>query len=556
MALGGNTSATYQTSLAESDSGAKRSGWAVAGLGLTSGSDGLDSRIMGHDEWVDIFKRPPLLSALRQLDGHFVLITWDPEKLHLYSDALGLRTCYLRQAPSGGGYWFATRLDWLSQLENGGRLNLEAFGSHWLTFNQMNQHSLLKDIDRLPSGGHAELSPTELIRLDHVPWRPKQYSHRGTINDYNQTIRNLIAPATNTGKPFSLGLSGGLDSRALLGVAMKAGIEFSAHVLGEDNDPDVKVAHKIASKEQLELAHFHHKSIESTSLDQLISDLYEYAAHTAAQTYASHSIKVGQLSLLHRDKELFIDGGFGEIARRKLFNRLAIKGKKLIYEIEDFEDLYPYFKYERPGFFTSHTRELMYEGSLKSIKNQLLSMPPVQKIGIDNFVDLLAIQTRIPNTYGREQARIDGAIPHYMPFIQPSFLRLVFNTSPKKRFNSKLFKKLIKMNRRSLSRHPLVQNGAYYSFSIPSIAAQHWTLFKNKLGLRYKNRTRKAYLDKMKPFVMDTIGSQSFKNFPLYDHQRISDIAEKFYAGEQSYAMWLDWWLSFEAWRQKCGITG
>ena len=63
----------------------------------------------------------------------------------------------------------------------------------------------------------------------------------------------------------------------------------------------------------------------------------------------------------------------------------------------------------KADIFSQGINDLMYKGSLASsykilLKNYLLQA----EIGIANWLDFIAIKTRLPNFYGPEQARVDG----------------------------------------------------------------------------------------------------------------------------------------------------
>ncbi|MBI3005362.1 MAG: hypothetical protein HYY49_08085 [Ignavibacteriales bacterium] len=78
------------------------------------------------------------------------------------------------------------------------------------------------------------------------------------------------------------------------------------------------------------------------------------------------------------------------------------------------------------------------------------TMPSLKDISPENFLDLLAVRTRVPNWGGLDQSRLDAQVVNYMPFVQPSFLELVFSLTTNIRANGLLFRQTIKKLKPSL----------------------------------------------------------------------------------------------------------
>jgi hypothetical protein len=86
IALGGINETCYY----EVQSELKDVGWAVLGLGVKVTNSG--ARILGKDDWGKIFSSGNIQTEM--LDGHFVALRWNKDKIELYTDQLGLRTAY------------------------------------------------------------------------------------------------------------------------------------------------------------------------------------------------------------------------------------------------------------------------------------------------------------------------------------------------------------------------------------------------------------------------------------------------------------------------------
>ena len=54
----------------------------------------------------------------------------------------------------------------------------------------------------------------------------------------------------------------------------------------------------------------------------------------------------------------------------------------------------------------------------------------------------------------------------------------------------------------------------------------------------------------LKPYILDLTGSTELQNYAPYSHGSVRALAEAYYNGDISKASSLDWWLTFETWRQ------
>ena len=140
-----------------------------------------------------------------------------------------------------------------------------------------------------------------------------------------------------------------------------------------------------------------------------------------------------------------------------------------------------------------------------------------------------------------------------MPFAQPSLLRALFQMPLSLRRNGRLFRRLIRSQRASLARYPLVKGGVAYPFQLPTAPAYLWTKLKTRLGQGYTDTVRLRFLETLKPFALDAVHSQAVRTYPAYDHARLARLVEEFYQGRSDLASEVDWWLAFEMWRRTLG---
>ena len=437
---------------------------------------------------------------------------------------------------------FLNAADWRRILSTENVVDFAGCGSSWLTFNQIGYQAFLKNVRRLGPNGFAALSPTS-TRLHHKLWTPDPHDDG---QDFVERLEALLNPMMSKERVISLALSGGLDSRTLLALLISSRrANFGLHVFGVSMDPDVRLSQAIARNEKLPQDYFDNYIPNGLAGMQLLRD---YASQTQFIEPASTVLKLRYGSQLYHQKKIAIDGGFGEIARRQFLNRLLLKGKSALHS-GDPRSIYPYLRVQRPAIFVPEVLQMMRQGAEEQIAALWQEMSSIHEFGCENFLDLLAVRTRLANAYGFEQSRLDGEGVSYMPFAQPSLLNGLFKTAVTTRKNGRLFRQVIRQRAPQLAQYPLVKGGTTYPFYFSTVPAWAWTKLKTELGKTFADVSANEFLQKMAAEVQDLVNSASVKSYPAYDYPFIRDIVEKFYRGQTAFAAQVHWWLSFEMWR-------
>lgn len=513
-------------------------GWFVVGLGMMKNSE--NCRFVSAIEWQTILSSSH--PELTQIEGYFVAIKWKSNQVQCFTDQLGLRTFFIAEADDG--IMFSTRLDWIAKLKNGCKIDFDAFGAHWLTFNQLSYESLIQGVTRLGPGGVAACT-SDSVQASHKPYMldNTRKSHQSVYS----TLQSFLSPQKDNDCSVALGLSGGLDSRTILAVlAAKPHQSFTLYVFGHPEHPDVRISKQIGERENFPLVHFNEPLPQAQIC---LPMLREYAGQTCAIGPASTILQARYYPQLYTQKKVVIDGGFGEIARRQFFNRILKRGQKAL-QSGNPSLIYPYLQVSRASIFTKEALKMMYKGTEKQIKSTWELMPAIRDIGKENFLDLLAIRTRLPNYYGFEQSRLDGEVMNYMPFAQTSLLQSVFDAPVNIRKNGKLFRQIIRQYYPSLANYPLVKDTTTYPFYFTTVPAWVWTKFKVKLGFKFFDSTVFKFLNTLSELILDMVHSNEVKCYSAYDYQAIVKMVEDFYNGKIELAHEVDWWLSFEMWRR------
>jgi hypothetical protein len=137
-----------------------------------------------------------------------------------------------------------------------------------------------------------------------------------------------------------------------------------------------------------------------------------------------------------------------------------------------------------------------------------------------------------------------------MPLVQPSFLRAVFSSDVSSRSNGRFYARHIAARQKELTRFPLVKSGVTYRFGLPTLAVHLLTAAKGKLGNRYRDNSTGVILHRMEEFVRDLAGSSAVSNSALYDPAKVKNAVEAYYRGIPGWTGIVNWWLTFELWRE------
>ncbi len=514
-------------------------GWLVCGLGIQKVDD--HCSFLSESDWQSLLSSADV-PQFRTIDGHFVAGRWADGKVELFSDQLGLRTLYVAQADEG--VFFSTRIDWLSELVKGATVDFRQLGPRWMSFNQLSYQSCLYGVQRLGPGGHGILTARS-VQLRSESWLPA-HTDDASESTFLSHLQALTNPALQADERISLGLSGGLDSRTLLAVLLNRKAAFDVHIFGSDIDPDVRTAITIAGDEQLRTVLFDDPVPDT---DDCIRLMREYAAQAHLCEPVTSIVKLRYYDRIQKQNKLMMDGGFGELLRRQYLNRLLYRGRAALKTLDP-GAIASFLSVDRGRIFTNETWKIMEEGVALQLEGVLEDMPPIEELGKGNYLDILAIRTRVPNWGSPEQARLDSTVLNYMPFVQPSLLNFAFSLPVSRRANGRIFRRLINSVHPSLSRYPLSKAGTTYPFQLNTLQAWAWTRIKSRLGRPYQDTMRHQVLERVKPFVMDTLESSDVRSYGAYDREYISRVVREYYSGNLQLANTVDWWLTFELWRK------
>lgn len=428
-------------------------------------------------------------------------------------------------------------------------LNLSEFGSHWLLFNKISDRSIYQNVKRVVGGNSLFITlnhPFQIVETG-FRWLPSLENSSWNTEEYHQSLRSLVS-VTSSVRQKSLSLSGGMDSRVLLSLMYSDKKEkLHTHTFGEETEPDCLIAKQLS--ERLGFQNDHH-NFQLQSTTDALAHIRGYTNLTQVNNRASAFLQFENYKALDGARYFLIDGGFGEIWRREFFVKLYLSGKSTI-RSRNFNKLLPAIRLHRADIFTQDAISQMERGVESELHYLFDYLPDLSLVSFGDWLDIFAIKTRLLNYYANEQSVLDTILPGIMPFASVSLLNNLFSIPIAVRKNGRLFRSIIRTNKPELADFRLAKNSLTVPFSAGTL---HTRLLKQTSKL-FNKPTEKSQaatlLNLLKPFILDTLASGSFKEYPYYNTSAIKKMVEKFYQTGSEYADELDWWLAFEVFRQE-----
>lgn len=515
--------------------------WITLGAGIDVA--GSNSRLITKTDW----EKRITGNTTGDLEGHYVVIKWDNEKVDFYSDPIGLRTIYLYRDKTG--VYFSSNLYWITAVMQKVEINFSEFGSRWMTFNQLSGESFIYDINKLPPASTARIM-SGVVKIQKGDWLPE--TNPSDPESLLAMLRKFMSLELPPNIKMSFGLSGGLDSRFLLSLLLEdQKRKFNIHSFGYNDDPDLQIAKRISDSLALKCFFLQPTGLGS---GQFLNKAGEYLAATQLIEPVSSYMKLSVLNNSYFEDKFLIDGALAEFARRQFLNRLLIKGKSALLN-KNHSNIFKHLVVSKPKIFNDDFEEIMIEGTLGQIKNIYETFPDPKETGAENFVDLLVAKFRIPNYFGPEQSRIDDILPSLMPFAQRSVISASLGIPVKQRKNSQLFYKVIKNNYPALEDFPLVKNSTIYPYGLSSLTSYAYTRMKKTIKKDDSTNSLYGFLRNHENTVREIINRDAVREYKPYDEESVMRIINDFYSGRSNKTEAINWLLTFEIFRKKLNIT-
>ncbi|MBM2816172.1 MAG: Asparagine synthetase protein [Ignavibacteria bacterium] len=517
--------------------------WVVCGVGISHSDKNFslyDSR-----SWDEILSKPQLNTL--PINGHYVAVIYSKQHIYCFTDKLGLRNIYISK--TGKNIVFSTRLDWLAKFRGNCSFNLAETANRLFLGDMPTEGCIIKGIERLTAGGSVYIKKNNISIL-HNKWLPESVPNIG-INDCDTLLQKFVSLPRNIDSKLSFGLSGGMDSRYLFSIINSSCIkDWTAFTFGSIYYPDSRIASEICK-----LYNIPHFIPEQPKMqpDEFMAAMREFAGSMqfSKPISAFLDIDIRNYISFSNNNVIVMDGGFGEILRRGLYNRLLIKGKKSILKKEPKSLLNSLIRNTGNTFIKDEVLRSMKKSLIMIVSKMLDTMPPAVSFGIENWLDLFSVRVKIAGALALEQSRLDSTAISLTPFMQPEIINLAFSLPLDLKINSKMMRESIRKFTPKLGTFPLVKDNIFYPYILPTKLSKAYLKFKSKLKTPIVDNNLNELLNGTREFVMDTVSSISVQNFDLYDTVRIKHAAESYYSGNKKYGKFLNHWLAFELFRQE-----
>lgn len=511
----------------------------TVGVPIIYGSE--QPELMTNDDWKNLHINSAIDKDC-QLDGHYAGIYYDNGIITFFTDQIGIRS--LHTIHYEGVMLISTRADWLACVAGRG-IDFSEFSTRWIFFNGISTKSIFKGISRHHSGEYGTIADGK-VRVKQNSLQFEKRDDRNAAGLLALRLEKLIRMGIDHKRKMSLSFSGGLDSRVLLSFLLDhQDGGWNTHTFEGGSSADADVTRKISKELNFENIRFKTEGNENYP----INTLTEYAAASQASESVLTFPNLSYYNSLGHSGFLIIDGGFGEILRREFFMKLFLKGEKILRE-ENLSKAAAVLRIPRADIFSEEITDEMEQKLQPALKNLISELPPADEIGFENWIDLFAVRTRLPNYYSMEQSRIDSLVQSYMPFAQKSVLSLIPGIPVSLRRNGGLFKQFIKSKRPDLAGFNLAKGDVTIPFGFGSFSGRAAAALKRKFGMVYKQTTEDRLLYTAEEFIYDSFSSKELVESGIYEKSKVDRIINGYFSGQNKFRQSLGWLLTFELFRQ------
>lgn len=289
--------------------------------------------------------------------GVFHLILRKQGILYLFNDAAGLLSVYF----NADRRVFSS--SWLAVCRLADHLTLSAQSAYEFVFNGsvLGNCTLVREVELLALNSHVELGPgaPRLVSRSPVIPSPPRGSREELLEESLRLLRGYfreVVEAFPAG--FNCALSGGYDSRLILGLLLEQGAAPNLFVYGRDADDDVSVAKTIAGGEGLELLHIDRSARDRCGLDafpeQVRQNFYgsDGGSYGGLLNWDSESLEVRRRTAEGR---ACLNGGGGEVFRNFFYlpNRRFTVRQLLWSFYGQFEPRWTTARFDEDGYFAA-----------------------------------------------------------------------------------------------------------------------------------------------------------------------------------------------------------
>ncbi|MDD2332400.1 MAG: hypothetical protein PHI68_07095 [Candidatus Cloacimonetes bacterium] len=489
---------------------------------------GIDAEgILSARQWL------PYLSnehSLETLDGHFAVVMINRDQVSCFNDQSCKRNLYFHETDTD--VIFTSELSLIRKCRRP-EIDFRVLGSYWHSYYPTTFKSYFQAVHALGTSGRAKLNPG--LSISYEPWLPREGK------DLVAALIDSTLALSKSGTPIAIGLSGGMDCRALYALYLFTGVELTAISYGDMDSIDLQIPSQITGSLNRPFRHISYEQTEPRDSWQAAIDYLD------ATSLMMNPVNYGYTrlySLIAETSKLYVSGYWGEIYRMRynwhyLFS--TFKLSKLDYAWLArvlYQPSYP--------IFTSDVALTLYRGFKEELSSALSEMPPLASYPNARWLDLFFTRYALHAFNLPKLAYFDRFLIDHMPYMQGSVMSAHFSYGMFKEIRERLHRQIIR------EYYPRLEK---FSLALADISAPyHWNQYalKVKLNLHLRkhpySRISRAdtFLIQNRENILDLLSSQRVREYPAYNYPLLKALVSNYYQGQNSLRTPLIKWLGFE----------
>jgi hypothetical protein len=452
-------------------------------------------------------------------------------------------------------------------LTSGLSLDFERFGSHWLAHNQLSNTFFLRGVCRFSGGSRLELRASQ----SGIEETERRQSFEEALAPY-RVGTGRDDSASSSADPFAcalglftasqeevcLALSGGIDSRLLLALAVSSGKKnVRAVTYVSSGKSDASLALRLAEAVGIPC-----RAIEDVPLPEAI-------ANGTASAFARENMCISPLSAcahlthyerVYRDdpRRTVIDGALGELGRARfyrgveVYRRLTARGFRRRSRASDrfTAGAMKALSFHRANVFNEEAVRLMRVGFKTDTEAFVADLRGAR---VRRPEDWMGLRYRRANFFGYAQSWLDRFGFNAMPLGQQPVAGAILDIPIRRRRGGALYRETIHRLAPDLARFPLAKGGMQYPFAMPDVFVPVYSALGRVRG-RDTSAQASAWISE-REFVGDLLHSSETRSFGAYDCGKLDELFAACFDRDVGRFGELDWWLSFELWRREHGLV-
>ncbi len=463
------------------------------------------------------------------LEGHWAFVRMWESGADACCDPVGQRALFYAQ--DGAGLVVSSSESHVALLLGRG-VDVDALGQAVRLVNPVEVCSYVYGVERVPPGYRLVIGERS-VALE--PAVEIGWSAEATPDHATAVLASATRLASWDGSgQVSLGLSGGFDSRVLAALAPPA---THLHTFGPDS-ADAQTAAQIAGALGRPLRRIPHP--QASDSDRAWQQMLTFSGQVGIALPATAAFELGPYDGLHASGLRIVDGGLGEIVRRRYLTRMP--ADRLHPDHAPF--VASHLARVTHDFWSDEARRMLDASLLPRVERVLSGLPAA--IRADQRVDAFALRTRVWGTPHYGQARLDGQVVCLSPYLQPSVLRAAFGL-PRRERRGRWMAQAVRRHSAGLARIRLAKAGTRYPFGWPHEAVSAWLMVRARMrgwpGPTHAERVLRVVEPQVRDLAAQAAGDG------LYDRNRLLGAVDRLYASGVGAGV-LSYWLGFELWRR------